>query len=232
MIIFLDLYSILISMTLGTLDTILLLMTGLLSVIMAWLLIRNYKKTKKLSHICWATSLSVLFVSGVLIIFLGFEVLEEPIIPVIAAIIPIGMALGLLFEIWENTIGIIYLSYSLVVILLLLVARLDIILGSWSTILIMATHIPSGLIIVGLPIYYASKIDDDKSYYYFSIGGILISFGGILLAFVKLSEPLFGVFDQGLIYGILPLLLLIVGVFFILGISKPKDWRVEIPYLS
>ena len=61
----------------------------------------------------------------------------------------------------------------------------------------------------------------------FSIGGVLIGIGGISLAFLKLADPLFGIFTAEFIYAILPPLLLIVAVFFTLGMIYPEKWRIH-----
>jgi len=56
----------------------------------------------------------------------------------------------------------------------------------------------------------------------FSIGGLLISFGGALLAFLKLGSP---ILSAEIIFLILPGLLLVVGALISLGIIFPTKWR-------
>ena len=63
----------------------------------------------------------------------------------------------------------------------------------------------------------------------FSLGGLLISIGGILLALLTTDSP---PLSQQQIFDILPFLLLIVGIFFLIGIVYPKKWQVKFPFLN
>lgn len=63
-------------------------MTGVVALVIAILLISDYLKNKKVYLLAWANSFLVLFVSGVLIILNGYEILTEPLVPAVAAFIP------------------------------------------------------------------------------------------------------------------------------------------------
>jgi hypothetical protein len=119
-----------------------------------------------------------------------------------------------------------------VIIGLLTLIKIDVLDLDIDSLVIMAIHIPSGLIISFLPLYTAflSK-DTEWTSVFFGIGGLLISFGGVLLAFATLKDvdPILPLTD---IFAVLPFLLLIVGVLFALGIGLPKKWKVEIPVIS
>lgn len=220
-------------MAISPVNIALLLLTGVVALVMAIYLFRAYVADKKTAHLFWMISLLVLFVSGVLIILLGFEVLEEPLIPVIAALIPVGIATGLYYALWEDkNYGLIFFIYSLVVLVFVTLARLDIFLSDYGTILIMAIHVPSGGSIMLLPVYSAITNMTESASIYFSIGGLLISIGGMLLAFLRLSEPFLGIFDADTIFLVLPGLLLIVGAFFVLGMTRPTKWQVPVPLLN
>ncbi|MFX0085463.1 MAG: hypothetical protein ACFFAU_07290 [Candidatus Hodarchaeota archaeon] len=217
------------------LSAIILLLVGVVSIILALLLLKEYIVSKKPYHLAWAISFLVLFVSGVLIIFLGWEeTLENPLVPPIAALIPVGLAIGLIFAVWPNTkYGLYYALYAIIVIGILAIVRVvggD--LSGFSSPLIMGIHIPSGLIISFLPLYtsFISKYTDWTGVF-FGIGGLLISFGGVLLAFATVPG-ITAILPLTDILVILPILLLIVGVFFLLGIGLPKKWSVPIPFLN
>jgi hypothetical protein len=212
-------------------SALILLVVGVVAIVLALFLLKEYLETKKIYHLSWAISFIVLFVSGVLIIFLGFEVLTEPLIPVVAALIPVCLAVGLFNVVWpEKQYWLFYTIYAVVGILVLTVARMDIFLGEMKTMILMAVHVPSGLSIVLIPLYtgFVTK-DTEWTSVFFSIGGLLISFGGVLLAFLKLDMA---ILSQDQIFAILPLLLLIVGVFFVLGIGLPTKWKVKLPFLG
>ncbi len=211
---------------------ILLLVTGVVALVMAVLLILDYLKNKKIYHVAWAFSFLILFVSGVLIILFDFTILEEPLVPVVAAFIPACLAIGLFFAVWnDKPFGLYYTIFTIVMVVLLALVRLDLLPGFavLSTPVLMGLHIPSGLFLVGIPLYTAFTKETEMTSIFFSIGGLLISFGGVLLAFLKLDIP---ILSGEQIFAILPLLLVIVGVFFVLGILLPSKWKVEVPYLS
>ena len=211
----------------------LLLLTGVVALVLAIFLAQAYLKDKGFHHLLWAISFLVLFISGMLIILNDFAILSEPAVPVVAAFIPAFLAAGLVYVIFDDQPwGLYYTLYVVVVIAILAVVRLEVITGfdDFKTPILLAVHIPSGLIISFLPFYsaFVSK-DTETTATLFGIGGLLISFGGVLLAMANLDNPPLTL-DE--IYDILPILLVIVGVFFFFGIILPKKWKIEIPYIS
>ncbi|UCE12981.1 MAG: hypothetical protein JSV04_12415 [Candidatus Heimdallarchaeota archaeon] len=215
------------------LGALVLLVVGIVAIILVLLLLKEYMATKKPYHLAWAVSFLVLFISGVLIIFLGWEdTLASPLVPPVAAFIPACLAIGLVFAVWPDAkYGFIYAIYCLIVIGVLTLMKLDVFLSDMASMAVMGSHIPSGLIISFLPLYtaFVSK-DTEWTSAFFGIGGLLISFGGVLLAIATVGD---GNPDLLLlIFDILPYLLLIVGVLFVLGIGLPSKWKVEIPVIS
>ncbi len=203
---------------------IFLLLTGIVAVYVGIFLLKEYVASKNKYHLFWGISYIVLFVSGVLIILFDFDILKTELVPVVAALIPIGMAVGLLFAVFEDNplYGWVFLLYELIMMVITAWVRLA---GDTSTSgLIMAMHIPSGILIILLPI-----VSKEANAYFMSIGGVLISFGGALLAFVAIGSP---ILTEGQIFLVLPPLLLIVGAFFTLGIVFPEKWRINVPFIS
>ena len=211
-----------------------LLIVGVVAIILAFLLFKEYLATKKPYHLAWGVSFLVLFISGVLIILLGWEdTLGFALVPPVAAFIPACLAIGLVFAVWPKTrYGLIYAIYVLIVIGVLTLMKLEFFLPEMSSFAVMASHIPSGLIISFLPLYtaFVSK-ETEWTSAFFGIGGLLISFGGILLAFATV-EGMTAILPLATIFMVLPFLLLIVGVLFVLGIGLPSKWKVEIPIVS
>jgi len=212
---------------------VLLLLVGVVALVLAIFLALAYLKDKGLHHLFWAVSFLVLFVSGVLIILYDFTILSEPLVPVVAALIPAGLAIGVLYALYDSKPwGLFYAIYALVMIVLLAVIRLDLIAGmsDLSSYILMAQHIPSGLIITFVPLYAAFVSKDlETSGALFGIGGLLMSVGGVLLAMVAIDSPILSATE---IFNILPLLLVIVGLFLFFGIILPEKWKIEIPIIS
>ena len=212
---------------------VLLLLVGVVALVLAIFLALAYLKDKGLHHLFWAVSFLVLFVSGVLIILNDFAILSEPLVPVVAALIPAGLAIGVLYALYDGKPwGLYYAIYALVMIVVLAVVRMDpnSDLFNLSSMVLMAQHIPSGLIITFLPLYAAFVSKDlETSGALFGIGGLLMSVGGVLLALVAIESP---VLTAEQIFDILPLLLVIVGLFLFFGIILPEKWKIEIPIIS
>ncbi|MFX0051618.1 MAG: hypothetical protein ACFFAJ_08785 [Candidatus Hodarchaeota archaeon] len=217
------------------LGAILLLIVGVVAIVLVLLLLKEYMATKKLYHLAWAVSFLVLFISGVIIIFLGWEdTLAIELVPPVAALIPACLAIGLILAVWPDKMyGLLYTLYCVVLIAFLTLIQLNILeMAEMKSIVLMGSHVPSGLIITFLPLYtaFVSK-ETERTAAFFGIGGLLISFGGVLLAFATV-EGLDAVIPLTDIFAILPILLLIVGVFFVLGIGLPSKWKIEIPIIS
>ena len=213
-----------------------LLLVGVVAIILALLLFKEYMASKKPFHLAWAISFLVLFISGVLIILLGWEetILNTPLVPPVAALIPACLAIGLVFAVWPDKIyGLLYTLYCVVLIAVLTLIQLEFLpMADMKSMVLMATHAVSGLIITFLPLYtaFVSK-DTEWTAAFFGIGGLLISFGGVLLAFATVPG-MTAILTITEIFAVLPWLLLIVGVLFVLGIGLPDKWKVEIPIIS
>ena len=211
-----------------------LLLVGVVAIILALLLFKEYMASNKPYHLAWAVSFLVLFISGVLIILQGWEdTLAIELVPPAAALIPACLAIGLVFAVWPDTqYGLYYTIYCAVLILILTVMKLGVFMEDMASFALMGSHIPSGLIITFVPLYtaFVSK-DTEWTSAFFGIGGLLISFGGVLLAFATV-EGMSDIIPLTDIFSILPFLLLVVGVLFVLGIGLPSKWKIEIPYVS
>lgn len=204
-----------------TLGALALLIVGVVSLIMGLGLIREWRVTEKLHHILWATSFLVLFVSGVLIILFDWSVLAAPPVPVVAALIPACFAIGMYHAAWGDKPYFQWYSiYAAVTILFVAVVRFTG-MESLNAISVMSIHVPSGLSMILIPFVTAMKGDTEKTSIFFSAGGLFISLGGVLLAFLAAGSP---VLTEAQIHMVLPWLLIVVGVLLVLGIVMPTKW--------
>ena len=208
---------------------LLLGITGVIALIFTLLLLKSYFSEKDLHHLIWAVSFFTLFASGVLIIIFGFEVLSAPLVPVVAALIPIGLAVGALHGIWDEKPYWLYSAiYFGILLVILLIVKLIPDFSNYSSMAIMAIHIPAGLIIVLAPLigFFTEEIEISALLY--SLAGLLISTGGALLAMAQLPSPPMGLTLE-FVFSVLPLLLLVVSIFFVLGIVIPDKWSIDLP---
>ena len=211
-----------------TFGLVLLLLTGIVALIMGIFLYKEYMDSRKPEHALWGMAMIVLFVSGVLIILYDWAILDEALVPVVAALIPIGFAAGLLYAAYEDRKWARYfLIYQAVLLTIFLIFA--IISEEPPTIFVLMTHIPSGMLIVYVPFVTGLNGVTEKSSWLFSLGGALISVGGMLLGMLETDDPPLTA-DE--IHDILPGLLLIVGALITFGIILPSKWKVFVPYIG
>jgi len=198
-------------------DRISLLLTGLTALYLIWRFYGRYSKEKALYDIYYMMGFAVLFVSGVLLIFLGWIALASPYILTIATLIPLGISMGLMNQFMPQYKK----AYSWFALLgLLAIAISSIGDMSWKSIAVPLFHGVAGLIIFGLPLYVSfSKESAPKGFAWVGIGGLLIGIGGIALAFLTSGRQLL-FFSQDVVLMILAPLLLLMTLAFTWGFVK------------
>jgi hypothetical protein len=187
-------------------DRIVLLLTGLTAVYLIWRFYGRYQQKKALHDIYYIMGFLVLFISGVLLIFGGWSVLDSPYVLTVATLIPLGITLGLMNQ-FVPKYKKIYAWFALIGFLAIAVTSI----GDMSakSIAVPLFHGVSGLIIFLLPFYRVFKKLSPGGFAMVGVGGLLIGIGGMALAFYKAGKPLFGIFTGEFILMILaPLLLL------------------------
>jgi hypothetical protein len=198
-------------------DRITLLLTGLTALYLIWRFYGRYSKEKALHDIYYMMGFAVLFVSGVLLIFLGWGILASPYILTVATLIPLGISMGLMNQFMPQYKK----AYSWFALLgLLAIAITSIGDMSWKSIAVPLFHGVAGLIIFGLPLYVSfSKESAPKGFAWVGIGGLLIGIGGIALAFLTSGRQLL-FFSQDVVIMILAPLLLLMTLAFTWGFVK------------
>lgn len=198
------------------LDGVILLLTGLTAVYLIWRFWGRYSKEKALHDVYYMMAMAVLFVSGVLLIFLGWGILASPYILTVATLIPLGLSLGLMNQFMPEYKK----AYSWFALVGFLAVAVTSIAGmSLKSIAVPLFHGVAGLIIVGLPIKRCLKDNAPKGFGLVGIGGILISLGGMALAFLKAGKQLL-FFSADVVMAILAPLLLLMALAFTWGFVK------------
>ena len=208
---------------------ILFWITGIAALLFGLFLLLDFIKNKKIHHLLWAIAFLVVLVAGLVLIFTNeYLLLLSPIVAALAALIPGGIAAGLYFVVFEDKTklyGYIYLLFILVMVVLIGITKAVGSPGAPAT--VMVAHIPSGLSIILLPIYTTYKTKDtDWKALLITIGGIIISIAGLLLAVFTLNPDLALL---TLILTLLPILLLLSAIFFAFGMLLPEKWSFAIP---
>jgi len=193
-------------------DRVLLLLTGILA---AYQVAVGINGLGKVPIIAYTIGFGVLLVAGLLLIILGFEVLDSPIVVIVSTIIPLSLSTGL---VWEHLASFrtSYLVFAIAGFLAVLATRTIPIKSRVSvpTIVIAVVHGISGMTIFLLPSILAADGTKSPIFALVGLGGALIGLGGMLLSFLKAGKP---IVPRGTILKILPSLLLLMTVCFVVG---------------
>ena len=194
------------------LERIALLITGFLA---AYLIVMGVEGLPLLATWAYSITFGVLLIASLLIIINGFDVLDSPWVVIIAAIIPLGLSLGMVIENLPPDWHQVYLVFVVTGFLAILLTRF-LVPERAATIIRALVHGVAGLLIFGLPIVLVLQGVKAPLYLFMSVGGALIGIGGLLLAFLKAGKPLL---SAEKIFTLLPWILLLMSVSFVLGLG-------------
>ncbi len=196
------------------LSIIFLLATGLIAIYLLWRFYGRYQKEKGLYDIYYMLGFAVLLVSGLLLIFLSFDILPNPFVLTVASLIPLGISLGIAnqyYPQWKKA----YAWFALIGILAIAVSSIAE-LETLRKIAVPVFHGVAGLVIFLGP-FFAK--DAAKGFWWVGIGGALIGLGGIALAFL-VSSSQFLFFSMDIVLTILAPLLFLMSLAFAWGFTK------------
>lgn len=197
-------------MKISSLDRTLLLLTGLCA---GYQIAIGIDQMDSVSIIAYTISFGVILVAGLLLMILGFDVLEAPIVVIISTIIPLTLSLGL---VWQHLASLrtVYLIFTIISFLAVTVTRSIPIQNKLPVITIAITHGIAGMIIFLLPIILAFQGQMKPLFSLVGVGGALIGLGGLLLSFLKTGKP---ILSRDTIMRLFPILLLLTTALFVAG---------------
>ena len=193
-------------------DRILLLLTGFLAAYQIAIGIDHFSKIPIISY---TIGFGILLLAGLLIIILGFEVLDSPIVVIISSAIPLSLSLGLVWE-YLFTFRVIYLVFTIFGYLAIMSTRILPMKNSLPLIVLALFHGVAGLIIFVLPEVLVFTGQTGPIFSLIGVGGALIGIGGLLLVLLRSGKSLL---SRQTIFRILPILLLLMTASFVLGFS-------------
>jgi len=200
-------------------DIVILLATGLVALYLLWRFFQHYTGApgSRKFDIYYMISFAVLLVAGLLLIFFTYDVLGNELVVIVAALIPLGLSVGLVSEFYPKY-GLGYLVFALAGFLAIAITRYT---GpaTAATVILAVVHGIAGLIIFLLPIYVAVKGKTVTSFIWVGIGGALIGLGGVALAYLKSGSQLL-FFSADLVFDILAPLLLVMTLAYAYGFVK------------
>jgi hypothetical protein len=197
-------------MKMSMLDRTLLLITGLLA---AYQIVVGINDLSAAPIIAYTIAFGVLLVAGLLLLILGFDVLDAPIVVMVSTVIPLTLSLGL---VWEHAPAFRtpYLVFAIAGFLAVVLTRSIPMQNKLPTVVIAVVHGIAGLTIFLLPIFIAFQPGAKPAFALVGLGGALIGLGGLLLSFLKAGRP---ILSRGTIFKVLPGLLLLMTACFVAG---------------
>lgn len=197
-------------MKMSALDRVLLLITVLLA---AYQIVVGIDDLSTAPIIAYTIAFGVLLVAGLLLIILGFDVLESPIVVIVSTIIPLTLSLGL---VWQHLASYrtVYLVFTIIGFAAVTLTRSIPMQNKLPVITIAITHGIAGMTIFLLPIILSAQGQMNPLFSLVGVGGALIGIGGLLLSFLKTGKP---ILSRDTIMRLFPILLLLTTAFFVTG---------------
>jgi hypothetical protein len=163
---------------------------------------------------CYTIGFGVFVIASLLMIILGFEVLESPWVVIVSSLIPLSLALGLVSE-YIRPILIPYGIFTIVGFLAIFVTRL-VGLKKPAVIVLAIVHGIAGLLIFMLPVIMTMRNITSKGFILVGVGGMLIGLGGLFLSFLKAGRP---ILPRERILAVFPTLLMLTTFAFVAGFA-------------
>lgn len=191
-------------------DRILLALTGLLA---GYQVAVGINGLGTVPITAYTIAFGVLLVASLLIIILGFEALESPIVVIVSTVLPLSLAAGL---VWEHLTSwrTIYTLFAVIGFAAVIVTRWLPVQKRLQTMVLAVVHGIAGMTIFLLPSILAASGTMKPAFALVSLGGALIGIGGLLLSFLKAGRP---IVPRQTILKLLPSLLLLMTASFVAG---------------
>lgn len=160
----------------------------------------------------YTVAFGVLLVAGLLIIILGFDILDSPLVVIVSTMIPLSLSLGLIAE-YLPAWRIHYLIFVLLGFATIIITRYK---ASREVALVALAvwHATAGMIIFVLPLYFGFLGLASMSFIWVGVGGALIGVAGLLLTFLKSGNP---ILSKEAILTAFPAILFLMTLAFVVG---------------
>ena len=188
----------------------LILITILLA---AYQIVVGIDRMDNIPIIAYTIAFGVLLVAGLLLIILGFDVLDSPIVVIISTIIPLSLGTGLVNQ-HLASFRTPYLLFAIIGFAAVTFTRSTKIQNKLPVITVAIVHGVAGMTIFLLPIITSIRGQTHPLFSLVGLGGALIGIVGLFLSFLKAGKP---ILTRERIFGIFPTLLLLMTACFVAG---------------
>lgn len=197
-------------MKMSPLDRVLLLGAVLLC---AYQIVVGIDALSAAAILAYTIAFGTLLVAGLLLIILGFEALDSPIVMTVSTLIPLSLSLGLVWE-FSDSFRTPYLVFTLLGFLAVTLTRSIPAPNRFPILTVALVHGVAGIIIFLLPILLSAQGQTRPAFVLVGLGGALISLDGLLVSFLKTGRP---ILTKETILKILPGLWLVMTACFVAG---------------
>jgi hypothetical protein len=190
-------------------DRILLLITAILA---SYQVVQGIDGLNNMAVACYTIAFGVIVIACLLIIIIGFEVLDSPLVVIASTLIPLSLALGLVSQFYRE----ILIPYGVFIVAGFIAIVITRFVGSkkMAAMVLAIVHGIAGLTIFLLPIVLAIHGDVALGFVFVGVGGMLIGLVGLMLSFLKAGKPLL---SREKILAVFPILLLLTTTAYVMG---------------
>jgi hypothetical protein len=161
----------------------------------------------------YTIAFGALLVAMLMMIILGFGVLNSPIVVIVSTVIPLSLSLGLVWE-YLASYRTLYLLFTIVGFVAIIVTRSLPMQGRLPTMVLAIVHGVAGMTIFLLPSILAADGSMRPGFALVGLGGAMIGLGGLLLSFLKAGRP---ILPREIILKVLPSLFMLMTACFVVG---------------
>lgn len=193
-------------------DRILILVTALLA---SYQIVVGIDGMGTVPITAYTIAFGALLVAMLLMIILGFGILDSPIVVIVSTIIPLALSLGL---VWEHLASYRtpYLIFTIIGFSAITITRYISIPGKFQTFVLAVVHGIAGMTIFLLPSILAANGTKSAGFALVGLGGAMIGLGGLLLSFLKAGRP---ILPREIILKVLPSLFMLMTACFVVGFN-------------
>jgi len=197
-------------MKMTSIDRLLILLTAFLA---SYQIVVGIDGLGTIPITAYTVAFGALLVAMLLMIILGYGVLDSPIVAIVSTIIPLALSLGLVWE-YLASYRTPYLLFTLIGFAVVIVTRSISIQKKLQTAVLAIVHGVAGLTIFLLPSILAADGSMRPGFALVGLGGAMIGLGGLLLSFLKTGRP---VVPREIILKVLPSLFMLMTASFVAG---------------
>ncbi len=197
-------------MKISILSRIIFLLTGHVA---GYKIISGMDNYSNLTTTLYTISFGLLLLASLLLLLMGFKIMENDYVAVVTSIIPITLSLGLVTDKLEHaTFYAILISLSFIIAVTLRFFST----GKIAALSLGVIHLLSGSVIFLIPIILFVTGKAEIQILMVSFGGIIIGIGGVFLGFLKAGKL---AMKKEKIYSFFPIILFITTISFVVGLA-------------